>query len=446
MTQAPPIFPPTEPMPVSTGRAPWSDTLSSLRVPNFRLFTFSNVLAMSGTWMQRIAQDWLVLELSGSVTAVGITVALQFAPMLFFGLYGGLIVDRYSKRMLLMLTQGIVGLLSVVLAVLAISGVVEVWHVFVIAFLVGMVTVVDNPTRQVFVNELVGPRNLKNAISINSSVFQLGGLIGPAVAGVLLVAVGAGWAFGINAVTCLVTVLTLSLLKTSKLMRTPPMPRTKGQLRQGLVYVSRKPAIFWTIVMLAVVSVFSLTMPVILTAYATEVFDVGAAGYGLFNTLLAAGAFVGAIASTRRKVLRLRTVILTAILMGTLQATAGFMGTETGFAILLVALGVANLMFITAANALVQMSSNLGIRGRVMSVYVLVLLGGQAIGGPLMGWIVENNGAQFGMAVSGIVPTVAAVLIGLHLARRGHLTMRVNLQRHSPLVTIVRRIDGGVRG
>jgi len=446
VTQAPPIFPPTEPMPVSTGRAPWSDTLSSLRVPNFRLFTFSNVLAMSGTWMQRIAQDWLVLELSGSVTAVGITVALQFAPMLFFGLYGGLIVDRYSKRMLLMLTQGIVGLLSVVLAVLAISGVVEVWHVFVIAFLVGMVTVVDNPTRQVFVNELVGPRNLKNAISINSSVFQLGGLIGPAVAGVLLVAVGAGWAFGINAVTCLVTVLTLSLLKTSKLMRTPPMPRTKGQLRQGLVYVSRKPAIFWTIVMLAVVSVFSLTMPVILTAYATEVFDVGAAGYGLFNTLLAAGAFVGAIASTRRKVLRLRTVILTAILMGTLQATAGFMGTETGFAILLVALGVANLMFITAANALVQMSSNLGIRGRVMSVYVLVLLGGQAIGGPLMGWIVENNGAQFGMAVSGIVPTVAAVLIGLHLARRGHLTMRVNLQRHSPLVTIVRRIDGGVRG
>jgi len=446
VTQAPPIFPPTEPMPVSTGRAPWSDTLSSLRVPNFRLFTFSNVLAMSGTWMQRIAQDWLVLELSGSVTAVGITVALQFAPMLFFGLYGGLIVDRYSKRMLLMLTQGIVGLLSVVLAVLAISGVVEVWHVFVIAFLVGMVTVVDNPTRQVFVNELVGPRNLKNAISINSSVFQLGGLIGPAVAGVLLVAVGAGWAFGINAVTCLVTVLTLSLLKTSKLMRTPPMPRSKGQLRQGLVYVSRKPAIFWTIVMLAVVSVFSLTMPVILTAYATEVFDVGAAGYGLFNTLLAAGAFVGAIASTRRKVLRLRTVILTAILMGTLQATAGFMGTETSFAVLLVALGVANLMFITAANALVQMSSNLGIRGRVMSVYVLVLLGGQAIGGPLMGWIVENNGAQFGMAVSGIVPTVAAVLIGLHLARRGHLTMRVNLQRHTPLVAIVRRIDGGVRG
>ncbi|MCU1406603.1 MAG: putative permease [Glaciihabitans sp.] len=433
-------------MPVANGRAPWSDTLSSLRVPNFRLFTISNVLAMSGTWMQRIAQDWLVLQLSGSVTAVGITVALQFAPMLLFGLYGGLIVDRYSKRMLLMLTQGIVGVLSAVLAVLAITGVVEVWHVFVIAFLVGMVTVVDNPTRQVFVNELVGPRNLKNAISINSSVFQLGGLIGPAIAGVLLVAVGAGWAFGINAVTCVVTVLTLSMLSTSKLMRTPPMPRAKGQLKEGLRYVLAKPSIFWSVVMVLVLSVFSLTMPVILSAYATTVYDVGAAGYGLFNTLVAAGAFIGAIASTRRTSVRLRGVIMLGGLWGALQAIAALMPTELTFGLLLVSLGIANLLFITGANSLVQMSSNLGVRGRVMSVYVMVLLGGQAIGGPFMGWLVENYGAQTGMAVSGIVPAIAAALIGLHLARRRHLTMRVDLTRHSPLVTIVRRIDGGVRG
>jgi MFS family permease len=446
VTAAPPtIFPPTEPMPVVTRRAPWSDTLSSLRVPNFRLFTTSNVLAMSGSWMQRIAQDWLVLELSGSVTAVGITVALQFAPMLMFGLYGGLIVDRYSKRMLLMLTQGTVAVLSAVLAVLAITGVVEVWHVFVIAFLVGMVTVIDNPTRQVFVNELVGPRNLRNAISVNSSVFQLGGLIGPAVAGVLLVAVGAGWAFAINAATCLVTIVTLSQLKTSKLIRTPPMPRSKGQMKQGLAYVVRKPAIFWSIVMVAILSVFALAMPVILSAYATDVYAVGAAGYGLFNTLVAGGALVGAIASTRRKGVRLRTVVVAGIAWGVLQATAGLMPSELSFGILLVALGVANLLFITAANSLVQMSSNIGIRGRVMSLYVLVLLGGQAIGGPLMGWIVEHYGPQTGMAISGIVPAIAASLIGIHLARRGQLTLRVTLQRHGPLVSIVRRIDGGIR-
>ncbi|HEV7949807.1 MAG TPA: MFS transporter [Glaciihabitans sp.] len=433
-------------MPVADGKAPWSDTLSSLRVPNFRLFSISNILAMSGTWMQRIAQDWLVLELSGSVTAVGITVALQFAPMLMFGLYGGLIVDRYSKRMLLMVTQGIVGVLSVILAILAITGVVEVWHVFAIAFLVGMVTVVDNPTRQVFVNELVGPRHLRNAISVNSSIFQLGGLIGPAIAGVLLVAVGAGWAFGINALTCLVTVLTLAALKTSKLVRSAPVPRSKGQLQQGLRYVLRKPAIFWSIVMVLILSVFALTMPVILASYATDVYDVGAAGYGLFNTLVAAGALTGAIASTRRTGVRLRTVVFTGAAWGALQGTASFMPSEFTFGVLLVALGFANLLFITAANSLVQMSSNIGIRGRVMSLYVMVLLGGQAIGGPVMGWVVENHGPQFGMAISGIVPAVAAVLIGIHLARRGQLTVTVNTQRPGPFVAIVPRIDGGVRG
>jgi MFS family permease len=314
----------------------------------------------------------------------------------------------------------------------------------VIAFLIGMVTVVDNPTRQVFVNELVGPRHLRNAISVNSSVFQLGGLIGPAIAGVLLVAVGAGWAFGINAITCVVTVFGLSMLRTSKLVRTPPMARAKGQLKEGLRYVVGKPVIFWTIVMMATLSVFSLSMPVLLTAYATTVFDVGAAGYGLFNTLLAGGAFVGAIASTRRKGVRLRSVILAAVAWGVLQLLASFMPGEASFGIVLVALGIANITFITAANPLVQMSSNLGIRGRVMSVYVMVLLGGQALGGPLMGWIVENHGPQFGMAVAGIVPIVVAILIGSHLARRGHLRMRVSLQRNSPLVTIVRQIDGGV--
>jgi MFS family permease len=445
VTAAPPTtFPPTEPFPVVTARAPWSQTLSSLRVPNFRLFTLSNILAMSGIWMQRIAQDWLVLELSGSVTAVGITVALQFAPMLLFGLYGGLIVDRYSKRMLLIVTQATVGALSAVLAVLAITGVVEVWHIFVIAFLVGMVTVIDNPTRQVFVNELVGPRHLRNAISVNSSVFQLGGLIGPAIAGVLLVAVGAGWAFAINALACAVTVFTLFQLSTSTLIRTAAMPRSKGQLREGLAYVRRKPVIFWSIVMVAILSVFALSMPVILSAYATEIYDVGAAGYGLFNSLVAAGALTGAILSTRRRSVRLRTVVLAGVSWGVLQAIAGLAPTQVGFAALLVALGIANLLFITAANSLVQMSSNIGIRGRVMSLYVLVLLGGQAVGGPLMGWIVETSGAQFGMTLSGFVPALAAVVIGIHLARRGHLRVRVSLQRTLPVVSIVRRIDGGI--
>ncbi|MCU1468925.1 MAG: pimH [Glaciihabitans sp.] len=430
-------------MPVINGRAPWSESLSSLRVPNFRLFTVSNILAMSGTWMQRIAQDWLVLQLSHSVAAVGITVAMQFTPMLLFGLYGGLIVDRYSKRMLLMLTQGTVGLLAVLLAVLALTGTIQVWHVYAIAFVVGLVTVVDNPTRQVFVNELVGPRNLRNAISVNSSVFQLGGLIGPAVAGILLDAVGAGWAFAINAATCVVTVLTLAALKKSKLVRSPAVPRAKGQLQQGLRYVVRKPAILWSIVMVAILSVFALTMPVILAAYANDIYMVGASGYGLFNTLVAGGALAGAILSTRRTGVRLRTVVLMGGLWGALQAVAAFMPSEISFGVLLVALGVANLLFITAANSLVQMSSNIGIRGRVMSLYVLVLLGGQAIGGPIMGWVVSSYGPHVGIAISGIVPAIAAVIIGIHLARRHQLRIRVSVEGRTPRVTIVRRIDGG---
>ncbi|MCU1508178.1 MAG: transporter [Glaciihabitans sp.] len=431
-------FPPTEPISIPNGRAPWSESLSALRVHNFRLFTTSNILAMSGSWMQRIAQDWLVLQLTGSVAAVGVTVAMQFTPMLVFGLWGGVIVDRYSKRMLLMATQAVFAVLATVLAVLAITHVVQAWQVWVIAFLVGLVTVVDNPTRQTFVNELVGPRNLRNAISINSSVFQLGGLIGPAIAGGLLVTVGAGVAFAINAATCVITVLTLAALRTSLLVRTPPMPRGKGQLRQGVAYVLRKPPIFWSIVMVAVLSVFALTTPVILAAFANNVYRVGAPGYGLFNTLVAAGAFTGAIISTRRTGIRLRTVIIWASVWGALQATAGFMPNEFAFGIFLVALGVGNLLFITAANSLVQMSSNMGVRGRVMSLYVLVLLGGQAIGGPLMGWIVENFGPHVGMAVSGIVPLVAALLIGIHLARRHQLTVRVSLRRSDPIVSVVR--------
>ena len=442
MTAAPSTtaYPPTEPVAIITTRPPWKETFSSLRVPNFRLFTFSNILAMSGTWMQRIAQDWLVLTLSHSVTAVGITVAMQFAPMLLFGLYGGLIVDRYSKRMLLMLTQGITGLLATLLAVLALTNTVEVWHVWVIAFAVGLVTVVDNPTRQVFVNELVGPRNLRNAISINSSVFQLGGLIGPAVAGVLLDAVGAGWAFAINALTCVITVLTLASLKKSKRVRSPAIPRESGQLKQGPSYVVRKPAILWTIVLLGVLAVFACPLPVILTAYANNVFQVGASGYGLFNTLAAAGAFTGAILSTRRKHVRLRTVIAWGAGWGLLQATGALMPNELGFSVSLVALGVANLLFITAANPLVQTSSNLGIRGRVMSLYVLVLLGGQALGGPLMGWIVSSFGPQLGMAVSGIVPALAAAAIGIHLARRHQLRVQVRLDGHLPRLSIVRML------
>jgi MFS family permease len=406
-------------------------------VRNFRLFAGTNLVAMTAAWMQRIAQDWLVLELSGSVAAVGITVAMQFTPMLVFGLLGGVLVDRYSKRTLMMITQGAFAMLSILLAVLTLVGVVEVWHIFLIAFMTGLVTVIDNPARQVFVNELVGPRNLRNAISINSSIFQLGGMIGPALSGLLMLGVGAGWSFALNGAACLAVVFTLSRIRTSELIHSPRAARTSGQLRQGLQYAVSKPTIWVPITLLASFSVFALTMPVLLASYADEVFGVGSGGYGLFNAMVAIGSLVGALASTRRASVRLREVVLTAGIAGVLQVTAGLMPTMIAFAASLVTVGIATLLFLTAANSLVQMSSNMGIRGRVMSLYVMVLLGGQALGGPLMGWVVEQFGTHTAMMLAGGAPALAAATMGLLLARRHDLRLRVSVRRAIPTFTIV---------
>lgn len=426
-------------MPVLSARPPWSETLVALKVRNYRLFASSNLVQNTAGWMQRIAMDWLVLELSGSVAAVGVTVAMQFAPMLLFGLFGGVIADRFPKRSLLIATQSAGVVLAALLAVLTLTGHIEVWHIYVIAFTQGLVIVIDNPARQVFVNELVGPRYLRNAISINSSVFQLGGLLGPAAAGVLITTIGAGWLFAVNAIGCAVVVTNLFRLRTAELHASPVVPPARGQLAEGMRYAAAKPAILWTTIMVAFLAVFAFPLPVLLTAFANDVYKVGAGGYGLFNSLVACGAFIGALASTRRMSIRLRTIIGGAAVLGVLQLAASFAPTQLTFGMLLVGTGVANLLLVTAANSLVQMSSNMRIRGRVMSLYILVLLGGQAIGGPIMGWSVERFGPELAMFASGAIPAFAAVVIAIVLARRGQLGIRVSLRRAEPFVKIVRR-------
>ncbi|GAA4684510.1 MFS transporter [Frondihabitans cladoniiphilus] len=432
--------PPTEPMSIVQTRPPWRHTFIALKVPNFRIWTAGNLVAMTAGWMQRVAQDWLVLELTHSSTAVGITVAAQFAPMLFFGLLGGVIVDRFSKRMLMMITQSVFAVLALGLAALTLSGNVEAWMVWGIAFLTGLVTVIDNPARQVIVSELVGQKNLRNAISVNSSVFQLGGMIGPAIAGALLLAVGAGWAFAINGAACILVVVMLTLLNASQMTRLAPPPRAAGQLRAGLRYAVGKPTIIWPVILVAFFAVFGLTMPVILATYASSVFHVGAGGYGLFNSMIAIGALTGALLSTRRASIRLRTVVIGVGVTGLLQAVTSQMPAIVPFALLLVTVGMASLLFQTASNSLVQLSSNIAVRGRVMSLYVLVLLGGQAVGGPLMGWIVSTFGVHIGMLVSGGVPALAALVAGVVLARRGHLTLQVRMLHHVPTLHIAQRV------
>ncbi|MBF4572153.1 MFS transporter [Herbiconiux sp. VKM Ac-1786] len=413
--------PATEPITVLSAPPPWRHTLLSLSVRNYRIFAGTSLVALTALWMQRIAQDWLVLQLSGSVVTVGITTALQFAPMLVLGLFGGLIVDRYPKRVLLMITQSASVLTSAALAILALTGWIEVWHVYVVAVVLGLITVVDNPARQVFTNELVGPSMLRNAISLNSSTFQLGALIGPALSGALLVAVGAGWSFAINALACALVVVALTRMNPAELHRAPRSPRAKGQLREGVRYAIGKPAILYTLVLLAVLAVFAQNLPVLLAAYADDVFATGAGGYGLFNSLVAVGALTGALLSTRRRAVQLRTVVVAAIGYSVVQALCGLMPGQLPFSIALVLLGFGWLLFITAANSLVQMSTNMGVRGRVMALYMLVLLGGQAVGGPLMGAFVEHVGPQLGMLVSGGVPALVALAVGALLWRRGLL-------------------------
>ncbi|WP_285726846.1 MFS transporter [Psychromicrobium xiongbiense] len=431
----------TAPIRAVTQRSSLKGTFAALSIRNYRYFTMAHFVAVIALWMQRISQDWIVLQLSGSVAAVGITVALQFAPTLLFGPWGGLMADRFSKRTLLIVTQSAAGVLAAVMATLTLSGHLQVWEVYLVAFLLGFVTVVDQPARQVFVNELVGPHHLRNAISINSSIFQLGGMVGPAIAGVMLTAVGGGWAFLTNALACLFTVIMLIAMNTKELILAAPAPRSKGMLAEGARYLVNKPAILFSAIMAGFVAVFALSLPVMMAAFADNVFQVGAGGYGLLNTLIAVGALAGALASTRRKELRLRSVVTSAGLYGLALVVASFMPAMWSFCLVMVFAGFSSLMFLTGANQLVQISTNMQIRGRVMSLYVMVLIGGQALGGLLLGWLTEHLGPHLTLLVSGGVPALAAIVVSLILARRGELTLSVNLRfwRAADVVRIVHR-------
>jgi MFS family permease len=420
-------------------------TFSSLKIRNYRLFATGAVVSNTGTWMSRIAQDWLVLSITGSSFAVGITTALQFLPMLLFGLYGGVIADRYPKRKLLLCTQAVLGLLGLLLAGLTLSGVVQVWHVYAIAFLLGMVTVVDNPTRQTFVMEMVGPAHVRNAVSLNSANFQSARLIGPAVAGVLITAVGSGWAFLFNGLSFLAPITGLLLMRTSELHRIDRAPRGKGQLREGLRYVAGKPELIWPIVLVGFIGTFGFNFPIWLSAFANKIYSAGAGTYGLFNSLMAAGSVIGALLAARRARTRLRMLVAAALLFGLLEVLASVVPSFWIFAVLLVPIGVFGLTFNTTANASVQLATDPVMRGRVMSLYMMVFVGGTPIGGPIMGWVTDTFGARVGFLSGGLLSMAGATLVGTALARAAGLRLRVNLRRREgePLLAFVPRKGAG---
>ncbi|RSS78726.1 MFS transporter [Streptomyces sp. WAC06614] len=399
---------------------------SSLKIRNYRLFAMGQLVSNTGTWMQRIAQDWLVLSLTGSASAVGITIALQFLPMLLFGLYGGVLADRLPKRPLLVATQSAMGLTGIALAVLTLTGHVQVWHVYLTAVLLGLVTVVDNPARQSFVSEMVGPAQLANAVSLNSANFQSARLVGPAVAGVLITAFGSGWAFLLNGLSFLAPVTGLLLMRTHELQRTAPRPRTKGQLREGLRYVSRRPELIWPIVLVGFIGTFGFNFPIWLAAFADDVFHGDAGTYGLFNTLLAVGSLIGALLAARRGPGRLRLLVAAAVAFAVLEVAGAFAPGFWLFAALMVPIGMFGLTVNVVANSSVQMATDPEMRGRVMALYMMVFTGGTPVGAPLVGWVTDHYGARIGMAAGGAVSLAAAVAIGLVLARVGDLHLQVS--------------------
>ncbi|MFF3491360.1 MFS transporter [Streptomyces sp. NPDC002795] len=412
---------------------------ASLKVRNYRLFATGAVVSNTGTWMARITQDWLVLSLTGSSTAVGVTTAMQFLPMLLFGLYGGVIADRFAKRNLLFCTQGAMSLSGLFLAALTLTGNVQVWHVYVAAFFTGLVTVVDNPTRQSFVSEMVGPDQVRNAVSLNSANFQSARLIGPAVASALTAAVGPGWAFLANGLSFLAPLTGLMLMRTHELHETKRSPRGKGQLKEGLRYVSQHPELIWPIVLVGFVGTFGFNFPIWLSAYADDVFHGGVGQYGLFNTLMAVGSLAGALLAARRRSTRLRVLVGAAIGFGVLEVAAAWAPGVWAFAPLIVLLGILGLTVNVTANSTVQMGTDPEMRGRVMALFMMVFTGGTPLGGPLFGWLADQYGVRVSFALAGVICAVAAVGVGLLLARAANLRLKVDLRRGERHVQFVPR-------
>ncbi|MFF3986339.1 MFS transporter [Streptomyces sp. NPDC001797] len=432
---------PSAPAPTAptTPAARKSSMFSSLKVRNYRLFFAGQVVSNIGTWMQRIAQDWLVLSLTGSATAVGVTTALQFLPMLMFGLYGGVLVDRLNKRRALLVTQTSMALTGVALALLTLSGHVQVWHVYLAAFAVGLATVVDNPARQSFVSEMVGPDQLQNAVSLNSANFQSARLVGPAVAGLMITGVGTGWAFLFNGLSFVAPLVGLLLMRGRDLHVVRRAPKGKGQLREGLRYVAGRPDLTWTIILIGFVGTFGFNFPVYLSAFADDVFHAGAGSYSLFNTLMAVGSLAGALLAARRGTAKLRVMLAAAVAFGGLELVAATAPSLWLFSLLMVPIGMFGMTVNVTANTTVQMGTDPAMRGRVMALYMMVFMGGSPIGAPIAGWITDTYGVRAGLAVGGAIAAAAAIGIGLVLARVGNLRLSVGWHGGHPRVRFVPR-------
>ena len=386
-------------------------TFQSMHVRNFRLFFAGQLISQCGTWMQTIALGWLVLHLShNSGFAIGLAIALQFIPTLLFGAWGGLIADRFDKRSVLLCTQVAMASVAVLLAVVDLTDVVQLWMLYVIIVAYGLALAVDNPTRQSFVAELVPAEDLPNAIGLSSAIFQLARILGPAVAGVLIVTVGTGVCFALNAVSFVFIVAALLMMRTGELYRDAPLRREKGQLRDGLRYVWHTAELRSILLLTLIVGTFAINSPVVLPLLAKVTFGGNAEAYSWMTIAMGAGAMFGALFAANRAEARGNLLFATGMTFGFAICMASLAPTLGLFIGLLVLVGAGQISFLATCNSLLQIISDPVMRGRVMAVYTITLLGTTPIGGPLVGWVSEQFGPRWGFAIGGIA-TVAAVMV-----------------------------------
>jgi MFS family permease len=394
----------------------------SLRSFNYRVWAAGALVSNVGTWIQRTAQDWLVLTqlTHHNASAVAVVMALQFGPQLLLLPWTGFAADYFNQRKLLIATQATMGGLALGLGVLTVTGIVQLWHVYVFAFLFGCTTAFDSPVRQTFVAELVGDTDLPNAVALNSTSFNAARMVGPALAGVVIASVGTGWAFLINGATFIAVLISLSLLRLSELHANARSHRVKGSFAEGLRYVGSRADLRAILVMLFLIGTFGLNFPIFISTMAVTVFHADAGGYGLLSSIMAVGTISGALLAAGRDKPRLVFLLIGAAIFGFGCTLAAIAPNYWLFAGALVVIGVAALTFTNASNSLMQLSTEPAMRGRVMALRLGIALGGTPIGAPIVGWVSDNCGPRWALGVGAASGFAAAIVAVYALARQAH--------------------------
>lgn len=372
---------------------------------------------MCGTWMQTIAVSWLVLKMTHSGTQLGLVIATQFLPVLIFGVWGGVVADRFNKRKLLYITQSLAGLLALIFGVLVLSHSIQLWMIYSLSVAFGMVLVVDNPTRQAFVSEMVGKDNLKNAITLNSTMVNMARVIGPSFAGILIATVGIGMCFVVNALSYVAVLVALYLMHSNELNPAPKTVREPGQIRAGLAYVWSEPKLKSTLLMMLIIGTFAYEFPVILPLFATVTLHGGAKTYSLLMAATGVGAIFGGIYTASQATTRETQLVWSAILFGVSILLAALMPNLITALILLVAVGVLSVLFIALGNTTLQLTSRPDMRGRVMALWMIAFAGTTPIGGPIIGFISDHSNPRIGLATGGLSAVIAGGL-GLYVYKR----------------------------